>query len=227
MKRIAFLGLLLACLAACATPQRIKEVSHQQADLIREFHKALGELRTKLLVFYDEEIEEFKQDLLRSRMASEEARVSQRVHEAIRKINPERTKDQREGEIKKILDAAANYLAQLPKYYFDEKYCKVWPDLKKDFLREPGEKCDAAHIEDYHGLSAAREEVARRLDRLVMDIGKTRDAHNLVNEFLQIEFRPTREKVDEARRVIERAGKTVEEAEVAWTQFREKKGGTR
>lgn len=227
MGRIALLGLILVLAAACATPQGIKEVSRQQCDLLREFHKGLGELRTKLLVFYDEEVEEFKQELLKSQMAIEEARISERVYEALRRISPALTKEEREEEVKKIVGSASNYLANLPKKYFADNYCEEWSKLQQGFLGDPGTECDSRHVKQYKRLSEGRKEVAERFDRVVMAAGKTRDAHDLVNEFLQIEFRLTREQVDEAKRLMEGVNKIVEDAREGYLQFRKKEGGSR
>jgi hypothetical protein len=220
MRRIVLLGVILIFFGACATPQGIKEASRQQGDLLMEFYKTLGDLRTKLLLFYDEEIEEFKQDLVKSRVAVEQYRVSQRVNETIR------VKGQGVDKIKEILDAAANYLTELPNVYFDKEYCKVWPELKKNFLREPEEKCHDDHLNQYQKLLTGRKEVAKRFDRLVTDIGETREAHGLINEFLQIEYRLTREQVDEAKRAIEEGNKTIADAKAAWAEYRRKEGGT-
>jgi hypothetical protein len=225
MQRIIILGLILVLISACATPQVIKETSRQQVEIIRGFQKALGDLRTKLLVFYDEEIEEFRQDVLKNRMAVEQSRVVWRVDEAIRAIDPALPKEQRVSKVKEVLDAAANYLTELPDFYFDKNYCRNWPDLKKVFLREPSEKCRDDHVQQYQKLLAGREEVAKRFDRLVKAVGKTAEAHYLVNEFLQIEFRLTKEQVDEAKKVIEEASKTIKDAKTVWTELRSKEEG--
>jgi hypothetical protein len=226
MARIALLGLILVLLAACATPQGIKQVSCQQVDLLREFHKALGELQMKLLVFYDEEIEESRRELLRSRMASEEARVSERVYEAIHAISPQLTKGEREEKVMEIVSVASNYLANLPKNYFSGDYCKVWSNMQQSFLREPGAECDSSHITQYKKLWEGRKEVAERFDRLVMAVGKMREAHDLVNEFLQIEFRLTREQVDGVKRLMEGVNKIVEDTKEGYIKFRKKEGGS-
>lgn len=225
MQRIIFLGLILVFISACATPQVIKETSRQQVEIIREYQKALGDLRTKLLVFYDEEIEEFRQDLLKSRMALEKSRIFQQVDEAIRSIDPALTKEQRLAKTKEILDATANYLTQLPDFYFDKNYCQVWPELKKSFLRGPNEKCRDDHVQQYQRLLAGREEVAKRFDRLVKVVGRSGEAHGLVNEFLQIEFRIAQEQVDQAKKVIEEANKTIKDAKAVWTELRHKEEG--
>jgi len=220
MRYIISLGLILLIAVSCATPQVVKDASRNQGDLLREFQKALGDLRTKLLQFYDVEIEEFRQSLLKSRMAVEQRRIAQQADKAIRAIDSELPEEQRVAEVKKILDAAANYLAELPDFYFEETYCKVWGKLKPEFLREPNERCRDDHGEQYRKLLAAREEVAIRFDRVVSAVATTREAHDLVNEFLQIEFRITEERVAEAKEVIEEARKTIEEAKEAWAELR-------
>jgi hypothetical protein len=225
MQHIMILGLVLLLMSGCATPQVIKETSRQQVEMIREFQKVLGDLRTKLLVFYDEEIEEFRQDVLKNRMAVEQSRVVRRVGEAVRAIDPALPKEQRVSKVKEVLDAAANYLTELPDFYFDKNYCTHWADLKKTFLREPNEKCRDDHVQQYQKLLAGREEVAKRFDRLVKAVGKTGEAHSLVNEFLQIEFRLTKEQVDEAKKVIEEASKTIKDAKKVWTELRSKEEG--
>jgi hypothetical protein len=226
MGRIALLGLILVLLAACATPQGIKQVSRQQVDLLKEFHKALEEVRTKLLVFYDEEIEEFRRELLRSRMAAEEARISERVYETIHAISPQLTKEEREKKVMEIVGVASNYLANLPKNYFTDDYCKQWSKLQEDLFGETGTECDSSHVRQYKKLSEGRKEIAERFNGVVMAIGKTRDAHDLVNEFLQIEFRLTREQVDETKRVMEGVNKIVEDTKKGYIQFRKKEGGS-
>lgn len=227
MRRIALIGLALSLMTACATPQVVKDASRQQGDLLGAFQKALGELRTKLLAFYDESIEEFRQGLITSRMGHEQARVSQRAAETIRAIDPGLPKQQRVARVKEILDAAANYLTELPAVYFEEKYCTLWPTLKPAFLREPDERCHDDHVPRYRELLAARQEVAIRFERLVKMIARTREAHDLGNEFLQIEFRLTRERVDAAKTVIEEAHKALEEAKAAWGKLQVEGDGTR
>lgn len=226
MRYIISLGLILLIAVSCAPPQVVKDASRNQGDLLREFQKTLGDLRTKLLQFYDEEIEEFRQSLLKSRMAFEQRRIAQRADEAIRAIDSGLPEEQRVAEVKKILDAAANYLAELPGFYFEEEYCKVWGELKPAFLREPNERCHDDHGKQYRKLLAAREEVAIRFDRVVKAVATTREAHDLVNEFVQIEFRLTEERVTEAKEVIEEARKTIEEAKETWAKLRTKEEGS-
>lgn len=226
MGRIALLGLILVLLTACAAPQGIKQISRQQVDLLGEFHKALEELRTKLLVFYDEEIEEYRQELLRSRMASEEARISERVYEAIYAISPRLTKEEREKKVTEIASVASNYLANLSKNYFSDDYCKVWLSLQQGFLKEPGAECDSKHVTQYKKLWEGRKEVAKRFDQVATATGKMREAYDLVNEFIQIEFRLTREQVDEAKKLMKGVNKIVEDTKEGYIQFRKKEGGS-
>lgn len=227
MRAIAAFGLVLTLVTGCATPQIVKDASRQQGDLLGDFHKTLGELRSKLLAFYDQEIEEFRQGVLTSRMTLERYRLPERAAQAIRAIDRTLSEAQRTAQVKKVLDGAANYLTQLPEVYFDEKYCVLWETLKPESLREPNERCHDDHAKRYQALRAGRQEVANRFDRLVKAVARTREAHDLVNEFLQIEFRLTRERVDAAKKVIEEARKTVEEAKAAWSKLQAEEGATR
>jgi hypothetical protein len=222
MLRIASLGLALALVTACATPQHVKDASHQQSELLGKFHKTLGELSTKLLEFYDAEIAEFRQGLLNSRMELEKSRLTQRAHEESLQIDPSWPSEKRIMKIKELMDAAANYLNELPEFYFQykdkKKFCEVWLRLKPKSLRGPDEKCPDKHIDPYQNLVAGRAMVAERFDQLIKNIAKTREAQDLVNEFLQIEFRLTPERIDEAKKVLKEAGDTIDEVKNVWSE---------
>ncbi|NIQ37684.1 MAG: hypothetical protein GTN81_03740 [Proteobacteria bacterium] len=225
MKGMAIIGLGFLWVAGCATPQVMKEASHQQSQLLGEFQRTFGELQTKVLEFYDEEIEARRQILLESQMDLEQSRVSRRAAQEIRKIDPGTSETRRMERVKEILDGAANYLAELPDIFFDDKYCQKWEMLKKEFLREPDEQCDDKHLKRYLGLVRGRNEAEKSFARLTRSVALTREAHTLVDEFLQIEFRLTEEQVNEAKEVMKNAREAVAEAQKTWTELRSELGG--
>jgi hypothetical protein len=225
MKRMAIIGLGFLWVVGCATPQVIKEASHQQSQLLGEFQRTFGELQTKALEFYDGEIEARRQILLESRMDLERSQVSRRAAQEIRRIDAGTSETRRMERVKEILDGAANYLAELPDIYFDDKYCQKWEMLKKKFLREPNEQCDDKHLERYLDLVRGRNKAEKSFAQLTRSVTLTREAHTLIDEFLQIEFRLTEEQVKEARRVMKNAREAVAEAKKTWTELRSDLGG--
>ncbi len=224
MRRIALLGVILALMAGCVTPEQIKGTSRQQGELLAEFRKTVGALRSKLMEYYDTRIEEFRQDLTDSKVRNEFPRVTAALKEALQELKANVPKKKKEDLIRKYLNQANNYLVQLPEIYFDEKYCEKLKRLQPEFLKAQAGECNEKHLEAYKKLQDARNKVAERFDQLAKTVADMEQAHALIDRFVQIEFKLTEERVDEAKKLIQEAKETIDDAKKGFEDFRRSGG---
>lgn len=224
MRRIALLGVILALMAGCVTPEQIKGTSRQQGELLAEFQKTVGALRSKLMEYYDTRIEEFRQDLTDSKVRNEFPRVTAALKEALQELKANVPKKKKEDLIRKYLNQANNYLVQLPEIYFDEKYCEKLKRLQPEFLKAQAGECNEKHLEAYKKLQDARNKVAERFDQLAKTVADMEQAHALIDRFVQIEFKLTEERVDEAKKLIQEAKETIDDAKKGFEDFRRSGG---
>ena len=219
MRRIALLGVILALMAACVTPEQIKGTSRQQGELLAEFQKTVDALRSKLMEYYDTRIEEFRQDLTDSKVRNEFPRVTAALKETLQELKPDLPQKKKEDFIRTYLDQANNYLVQLPEIYFDEKYCEKLKRLQPEFLKAQAEGCNEKHLEVYKKLQDARNKVAERFDQMAKTVADMEQAHELIDRFVQIEFKLTEERVNEAKKLIQDAKETIEDAKEVFEEF--------
>lgn len=202
----------LSFFAGCATPQEIKKTSREQGAVLNEFQNSIGSLRTKLLEYYDQQIEEFQLHLLEAKLRRESSRVTMAFRNAMQETDPNMSQEDKENLIRTYLNESSNYIVQLPKIYFDENYCEHLKHLQPQFLKTQAEECDDQHITIYKKLRDARNQVGKRFNQLAKTVVDMQQAHMLIDRFVQIEFKLTKERVDVAKKLIREAKETVEDA---------------
>jgi hypothetical protein len=215
MRRWLIIACCLLLLTGCITPDPIKRISREQGQLLAEFQNTVAVLRSKLLEYYDARIDELRQDLVDAKLRSESLRMTAALQKPLQEIEPNVPPEEREALIRKSLNEASNYLVQLPKIYFDEEYCELAKRLRPDFLKSEAEACDDQHLIVFRRLRDARNRVAERFDQLAETVDEMEEAHQLIDSFLQIEFKLTEERMDAAKELIREAQETIEDAKEA------------